>query len=137
MASSILVTMNTRRDIKKQVTNEDLAKTMEVIVGNNHQLNEKIDSINYNLSQKIDRVSADIDTLAIATKKGFDEVGRRFEQVDRRFEKVDKHLEKIDGRLDNVEYRLDSIEGRLSNIEDNHGARIQLLEVQMNVVYPK
>ncbi len=61
----------------------------------------------------------EIEGLALATKRGFDEVHKRFEQVDRRFDGIDTRLDRIEGHM------------------FGHGNRLDNLEDKMRVVYSK
>lgn len=137
---------------KVVIKNEDLDEKIDRLVVNNLQLLEMIVSVKNDLGNKIEdldkkietvktdlssKIEVEISNLAAITKNGFDEVHEKFRLVDLRFDGVDYRLDKVASRLDGVEYRFDKIEGRLDFIEDNHGTRINLLETQMQVVYPK
>ena len=70
-------------------------------------------------------VNKEVEGLAIAVARGFQDVHKKFDQIDKRFEQVDKRFEHVDKRFDsndashrNINARLDLIETDLSSLRN-------------------
>lgn len=48
-----------------------------------------------------------IEVLAQATAKGFDNVAEKFDKIDEQFKKVDERFDVVDQKLERIERRLD------------------------------
>lgn len=62
-----------------------------------------------------------LNDLAIATKKGFDEVHRKFEDVDRRFAEVNSRLDNLQMHSMGHSSRLDIVEDKIRIINTRLG----------------
>jgi predicted transcriptional regulator len=51
-------------------------------------------------------ISDAVDGLAIAVKKGFEEVHTKFAKIDERFEKIDERFEQLEFKIDRMDTRL-------------------------------
>ena len=102
-------------------------------------------------------IDSKLESLAIMTAKGFEDMGKRFKRVDKGFEQVDKRFDALEDRLDTFEYktersfdrmqdeivdikiRLDNIEKRLGLSKDNVieikelRKRVEVLEEKLKV----
>ncbi len=92
--------------------------------------------------EQIDNLAASIDSLAIGTKHGFDEVHLRMDKFDTRMDKFDARMDKFDIRMEQFDHKLENIDMRLSanisyheqdhevmnDIISEHGVRINVLE---------
>jgi hypothetical protein len=95
--------MNAIKKAKKNITNEDLADKMDVLIDAYGYLDTKIERLDLKLSTKIEaleyKIEKEIQLLAEATAKGFEAVDKRFDKVESRLDVVEDRLGIIDGRL--------------------------------------
>lgn len=77
--------------------------------------------------QGINEVNKSIEELAVAVKKGFDEVDNRFEKVDERFDSVESKLTVVQNKLDQALYHdLEIHERWIKQIADKVGLVLQV-----------
>jgi|GEM_PF-3736604 len=69
-----------------------------------------------------------IDTLAIATQKGFDDVYKRFDDVYRRLDGVDRRFDGIDRRLGRIETRVENLEAETRLFREQTERRLTTIE---------
>ena len=70
-----------------------------------------------------------IEVLAQATAKGFEEVDHKFEKIDGKFKKIDERFDVVDQKLERIERRLDEhgelligFDTRVGRLEKSEGA---------------
>jgi len=73
-------------------------------------------------------VNKEVEGLAIAVARGFQDVHKKFDQIDKRFEQVDKRFEQVDKRFEHVDKRFDSNDASHRNIN----ARLDLIETDLS-----
>ncbi len=82
---------------------------------------ELIESINTHTTVSINkiekRLQKSIENLAMATKKGFDEVHLKFDVMENRFDVLEKRFDTLEGRFDVLEGRFDILEGRFNVLD--------------------
>lgn len=79
---------------------------------------------------KIAKIEKQIEELALAVAKGFEEVHQK---IDGLYSEMDRRFEEMNRRFEQIEYRLDVIDGRILGTTN----RLDILEDKMRLVFNK
>jgi len=96
-----------------------------------------VDRLTHEINAGVDKMNGKVDDLALAVKKGFDEVDEQFREVRLDFKEVNGRLSNLEEGQINLSEKLEETNQRLDSVHrtviNDHGRRIHRVETKLQI----